>query len=191
MEQTIEVIVEGGKASAAPPLGPALGPLGVDIQGVVDSINKKTGDLAGMKVPVKVIIDTDSKEYKIEVGKPPASALILKELGIEKGSALPGTDRVGDLSIEQVKKIARAKFGSDDESYINQIKGACRSLGVTIDEGRVTAEEVKAAQEHKEHVKEEEKKEASAEGEEGEGSEEKPEGEEEEKKEDENKEKTE
>jgi len=175
MEQTVDVVVEGGKATAAPPLGPALGPLGVNIQAVVDKINEKTKDLAGMKVPVKVIVDTDTKDYKLEVGKPPASALIMKEAGVEKGTALAGTDRVGDISEEQVKKIARAKFGSDDPSKVNQIKGTCRSMGVTIGEGAVSAEELKKAEEHKEHIKEEEeeKEKAAEEGEAAEG-EEKP-----------------
>ncbi|MCK4714601.1 MAG: 50S ribosomal protein L11, partial [Candidatus Aenigmarchaeota archaeon] len=86
-EQTVDVVVEGGKANAAPPLGPALGPLGVNIQEVVDAINEKTKDLDGIKVPVKVIIDPATKKFRLEVGKPPASALILKELKLEKGSA--------------------------------------------------------------------------------------------------------
>ncbi len=167
MEKTIEVVVEGGKATAAPPLGPALGPLGVNITEVVDDINEKTSELEGMKVPVKVIVDTGTKDHRIEVGKPSASALIIKELNIEKGSSLPGKDRVGDLTNAQVKKIAKAKFGSDDEPHVNQIKGTCRSMGITIGEGEVTEEELKAAEEHKEQVMEEgaEAGEAPAEGE--------------------------
>lgn len=179
-EQTVAAVVEGGKASAAPPLGPALGPLGVNIQEIVDAINEKTRDLAGMKVPVKVIVNPDTKAFRLEVGKPPASALILKELNIQKGAATAGKDRVGDLTEEQVKKIARAKFGSDEEDYVNQIKGTCRSMGVTIGKGQVTEEEKKAAEEHKkEALEEEEKKEEGAEGEaEGEAGEEGAEGEE-------------
>lgn len=168
-EQTVDTVVEGGKASAAPPLGPALGPLGVDIQGIVDAINEKTKDLAGMKVPVKVIVNLDTKAFKLEVGKPPTSALILKELNLQKGAATTGKDRVGDITEEQVKKIARAKFGSDEEGYVSQIKGTCRSMGVTIGEGQVTEEEKQAAEEHKKQaLEEEEKKEEGAEGEAGE-----------------------
>jgi large subunit ribosomal protein L11 len=167
-EQTVDVIVEGGKASAAPPLGPALGPIGVNIQAVVDSINEKTRDLAGLKVPVKVIVDTATKDYRIEIGKPPASALILKELGLQKGAATTGQDRIGDLTGEQVRKIARAKFGSDDEAAVNQIKGTCRSMGVTIGHGKVTKEELELAEKHKheaeEAAKEEEKPAAGEEG---------------------------
>jgi large subunit ribosomal protein L11 len=156
MEQTVDVVVEGGKATAAPPLGPALGPMGVNIQQVVDTINEKTRDLDGIKVPVKVIVDTATHEFRVEVGKPPASALILKELNIEKGSALAGKDRAGDLTNGQVKKIAKAKFGSEDESSVRQIKGTCRSMGVTIGEGEVTDEERRKAEEDKLHVMEEE-----------------------------------
>ena len=181
MEQTVDVVVEGGKANAAPPLGPALGPLGVDIQGVVDEINETTKDMEGIKVPVKVIVDTATKDYRIEVGKPPASQLILKELGAPKGSALAGKDRAGDLTADQVKRIAKAKFGNDEPSSISQIEGTCRSMGVTIGQGEVTEEEKKKAEEDKKHVMEdEEENEKSAEekeeGAEGEGGEEAAEG---------------
>jgi large subunit ribosomal protein L11 len=184
-EQVVDAVVEGGKASAAPPLGPALGPIGVNIQEVVDAINEKTRDLAGVKVPVKVIIDPKTKQFRLEVGKPPASALILKELNLQKGSGTAGTDRAGDLTEDQVKKIARAKFGSDDENYTSQIKGTCRSMGITIGQGQVTEEEKRLAEEHKKQALEEEKEkeaaaEAKAEGEaaEGEGGEEDTEAEE-------------
>jgi large subunit ribosomal protein L11 len=168
-EKTVDTVVEGGKASAAPPLGPALGLLGVNIQEVIDAINEKTRDLAGMKVPVKVTVDTATKKFRLSVGTPPASALILKEAGLQKGAATTGTDRVGDLTEEQVKKIARAKFGSDENTYVNQIKGTCRSMGITIGEGKVTEEEKMLAEQHK-HEAEEAAKEAeekAAEGEEG------------------------
>ena len=84
MAQTVDALVEGGKASAAPPLGPALGPLGVNIGQVVAEINKKTADFKGMQVPVKVIIDTDTKEFEIKIGTPPAAELIKQEAGIKK-----------------------------------------------------------------------------------------------------------
>ena len=69
-KETIEVLIEGGKATAAPPLGPALGPMGVNIGQVVSDINSKTQSFKGMQVPVKVIIDTDTKGYKISIGTP-------------------------------------------------------------------------------------------------------------------------
>ena len=81
MPEIIEVLVDGGEASPGPPLGPALGPLGVNIMNVANDINKKTGPFKGMKVPVKITI-ADDKSYEIEVGTPPISALIKDELGL-------------------------------------------------------------------------------------------------------------
>ncbi|NIO23033.1 MAG: 50S ribosomal protein L11 [Candidatus Aenigmarchaeota archaeon] len=162
-KEKVEVMVEAGKASAAPPLGPALGPLGVPIQNVIDEINRKTKDLEGMKVPVTVIVDTVTKGFEIKVGSPPAAALIRKELGIEKGSSETGKIRAGDLSEEQVKKVASAKFGSTEDRYVNQIKGTARSMGITIGEGKLSEEEMKAAEEaHKKAAEEAAAAEAAA-----------------------------
>ncbi len=170
-KQTIEVMVDGGKASAGPPLGPALGPLKVNIGEVIAAINEKTKDMAGMKVPVKVIVDTDTKTFEIETGSPPTSSLIKKEIKLEKGSGETGTGRVGDLTTEQAKKIARIKFGSDDKPSVSQVEGTGRSMGVTVGKGEVSEEEVKAAEDaakaHAEEAaakaEEAEKKEAAAE----------------------------
>jgi large subunit ribosomal protein L11 len=177
-QQTIEALVEGGKASAGPPLGPALGPAGVNIQEVIAAINEKTKDMAGMKVPVKVIVN-DDKSFEIEVGTPPISALILKELGMKKGSEETGKRRVADLTPEQAKKIARVKFGKDDQSAVNQVEGSARSMGITVGKGAVTEEEKQAYEEAKK-LEEEEKAAAEAEKKEAEEKpeEEKPEAEE-------------
>ena len=80
----VEVLIEGGKATAAPPLGSQLGPLKVNLGQIVIDINKKTSDFKGMKVPVKVIVDKDTKTYEIEIGTPPTSQLIKTELNIKK-----------------------------------------------------------------------------------------------------------
>ena len=80
MAETIEALVDGGQASAGPPLGPALGPMGINIKAVIDKINEETKAFDGMKVPVKVIVDTSAKTFEIEVGTPPTSSLIMKEL---------------------------------------------------------------------------------------------------------------
>ena len=136
-KETIETLIEGGKASAAPPLGPVLGPLKVNIGLVVADINKKTSDFKGMKVPIKVIVDTDTKEYEIEVGTPPASQLIKSELGIQKGSGTPNNEYVADMNLEQIKKVARMKFdvllSNDLSGAVREIAGTCYSLGVTVD----------------------------------------------------------
>ena len=110
MVQSIEVLVEGGKATPGPPLGPQLGPLGVNIPQVIKEINEKTKDYAGMQVPVKISVDPKTKQFTITVGTPPTSALVKKEIGVEKGSGNPKANKVGDLNIEQIKKIARMKI---------------------------------------------------------------------------------
>lgn len=162
-KEKIEVMVEGGKATPAPPLGPALGPLGVPMQKVIDEINRKTKDLAGMKVPVIVTADTVTKDFEIKVGSPPATALVKKELGLEKGSSEAGKIRVADLSEDQVRKVASAKFGSTDDRYVNQIRGSARSMGITIGEGQLSEEERKAAEEaHKRAAEEAAAAEAAA-----------------------------
>ncbi len=146
-KQIIETMVKGGKATAGPPLGPALGPLKINTKNVVDRINEKTRDMEGMDVPVKVIVNTESKEFEILVGTPPVSALVKKELNLQKGGGETGIKRVGDLTEEQVSKIARIKFGSDSEKHTSQVKGTCRSMGVTIGKGKVTQEELKRYEE--------------------------------------------
>jgi large subunit ribosomal protein L11 len=136
-KEKIETLIEGGKATAAPPLGPALGPLKVNIGQVVADINKKTADFKGMKVPVIVTVDTKTKEYEISVGTPPASQLIKTELNIKTGSATPDKEFVGDMSIEQIKKIARMKYdallANDLSAAVREIAGTCYSIGIKID----------------------------------------------------------
>lgn len=135
--ETVETLIQGGKATAAPPLGPALGPLGVNIGLVIAEINKKTASFAGMQVPVKVIVDKSTKEFSIEVGTPPASALIKKEARIEKGAANPLTDKIADLRIEQIIKIAKMKedslLGRDLKQKIKEIIGTCNSMGILVE----------------------------------------------------------
>jgi large subunit ribosomal protein L11 len=151
-KETIEVLIEGGKATAAPPLGPALGPMGVNIGQVVGDINNKTSGFKGMQVPVKVIIDTDTKEYSIVVGTPPASSLIMKEAIIQKGSGNPLADKVADLKIEQIIKIAKMKedslLGKNNISRVKEIIGTCDSMGVLV-EGKPARETIKDINEGK------------------------------------------
>lgn len=135
--QKISSLVTGGEASAGPPLGPALGPLGVNIMEVIAEINKKTEDFKGMKVPVTVSIDPDTKKWEIDVGVPSVSALLLKEADIQKGSGTSGTEWVADIKMDSVVKIAKAKL---DSSYATSLKsvaksviGTCVSLGIKIE----------------------------------------------------------
>jgi large subunit ribosomal protein L11 len=144
--QTVEALVDGGKASAAPPLGPALGPLGVNIGQVIAEINKKTEVFKGMQVPVKVIVDTSSKSFTITVGTPPASALIRKEANIEKGSSNPLQDKVADLRIEQIIKVAKMKedviHGKTMKERVKVIMGTCNSMGILV-EGKPAVDAIK------------------------------------------------
>ncbi|MFW6149029.1 MAG: 50S ribosomal protein L11 [Atribacterota bacterium] len=152
MAEKIEALVEGGKATAGPPLGPALGPMGVNIMQVINTINDKTKEFEGMKVPVKVIVDPATKNFEIEVGTPPAASLILNEMGKEKGSGSPSKHKIGDLTIDQAIKVAKMKFGSllgkDLKEKTKEIIGTCVSMGVTV-EGKTPNEIQKAIDEGK------------------------------------------
>ena len=141
--QKISSLVTGGGASAGPPLGPALDPLGVNIMEVINAINDKTKDFEGMKVPVTVSVDPDTKKWDIEVGIPSAAALILKEAGIQKGSGASGTEWVGDVTIDAIAKIANTKL---EKSYATSLKsvaktiiGTCLALGIKV-EGKTPKE---------------------------------------------------
>ncbi len=145
-KQTVDTMVAGGKASAAPPLGPALGPLGVPINLVIAKINEKTKAFAGMQVPVKVIVDTDTKEFEITVGTPPTSELLKKEAGIEKGAANPLREKVADLKIEQVIKVSMMKqdalSGKDAVARVKEVVGTCDSMGLLV-EGKRAKDTIK------------------------------------------------
>ena len=165
--ETIKVLIEGGKATAAPPLGPALGPMGVNIGEVVKTINEKTASFKGMQVPVEVIINKATKTFEIEIGTPPASALLKKEAGIEKGSGNPKEDKVADVLIEQIIKVAKMKesvlLGKSLKERVKEIIGTCNSMGLLV-EGKPAIEATKLVNEGKfdKEIKEE-KTELSAE----------------------------
>jgi large subunit ribosomal protein L11 len=132
--KTIDVIVEGGKATPGPPLAPALAPMGVNIGQVVAKINEMTKDFAGMKVPVKVHVDPKTKTYTIEVGSPPTAEIIKKEVGIEKGAGNREA-AAGDLKLEKAVAIAKTKrnsLGKDLKETLKEILGTCVSMGINI-----------------------------------------------------------
>ena len=137
MPERLEVLVDGGKATAGPPLGPALGPLGLNIMQVVKDVNDRTKAFEGMKVPVILLIDTKTKSYTIEVGTPPASALILKEVGVEKGSGDAGKQKVGNLTLKQAIRVATIKgdalAGKSVKMRVAEVVGTCVSMGITVE----------------------------------------------------------
>lgn len=137
MADEVSVMVEGGKAAAGAVLGAALGPLGVNVGQVVAQINEQTKGFAGMKVPVVIRVDPATRAFTLTVGRPPVAALLLKEVGKEKGSGKPKSESIGDVTLAQVTKIAEAKGadlqGRSAEERINQVIGTCVSMGVTVD----------------------------------------------------------
>jgi len=136
MTDKVELLVDGGKATPGPPIGPALGPLGVNIMAIVKEINEKTKNFAGMKVPVKILLEKD-KTFTVTVGTPPTSALIKTELKIELGSKNPRLEKVGDLKMAQAVKIAKMKgddvLGKTLRDKVSEVIGTCVSMGVTVE----------------------------------------------------------
>ncbi|MCS7140430.1 MAG: 50S ribosomal protein L11 [Candidatus Nezhaarchaeota archaeon] len=137
VKKTVRFIVEGGKATAGPPIGPALSPTGLNVMAVVNKINELTKEFGGMRVPVDVMYDPDTKEFEVKVGIPTTAALLLRELRAEKGSPSPAKQRIGDLTIEQIIKVALIKrpnlLSKTLKAAVKEILGTCLSLGITVD----------------------------------------------------------
>lgn len=136
MAVEVSILVEGGKAAAGATLGSALGPLGVNVGQVVTKINEETKQFAGMRVPVIIRVDPNTRAFTLVVGRPPVAALLLKEAKKEKGSGKPKGEVIGDVSLEAVKRIAEAKGedleGRSIEEKMNQVIGTCVSLGLSV-----------------------------------------------------------
>ena len=136
MGETVEALVDAGKASAGPPLGPSLGPSGVNVKQVIDEINAKTKEMTGMQVPVKVKVE-DDKSFSIVVGTPPASSLIKKVLSIEKGSGEAGTVVAADMNLDHAITVAKQKgpglTGGDIKAMTSEILGVAKSMGLTCE----------------------------------------------------------
>jgi large subunit ribosomal protein L11 len=147
-KKVVEALVAGGQATAGPPLGPSLGPLGVNVLTIVNKINELTGSYAGMKVPVKITVDPETKEFEVSIGIPTTGALIVKESGIQKGSGTPRTQTVGNLSMEQVVRIAEIKrptlLAGNMKAAVKEVVGTCISMGVTVDQkdGKAVMQEI-------------------------------------------------
>lgn len=136
-KKSIDALVSGGQATAGPPLGPALGPLGVNVLAIVNKINELTNDFAGMKVPVKITVDPETKEFEVTVGTPTTSALIVSALKIQKGSGSPKEEKVGNLTIAQIIDLAKKKqqevLARSLKLAAKEVLGSCVSMGVTVD----------------------------------------------------------
>ncbi len=138
MPQSVSTMVEGGKATSGPPLGPALGPLGLNMGQVIKDINELTKEFKGLQVPVTVVVtDPANKKYEIKVGMPPTSALLKKELNIEKGSGKRKETVAGNITVDQLKRVASTKMekllANDLNAAVLEVAGTCISMGITID----------------------------------------------------------
>ncbi|MGQ9781312.1 MAG: 50S ribosomal protein L11 [Nitrososphaeria archaeon] len=136
-KKVVNVLVTGGEANAGPPLGPALGPLGVNVVAIVKEINEMTKEYSGMRVPVYVEVDTETKAFNIRVGIPTVSALLAKEAGIPKGAGTTGKDYVGNITFEQLLKVANVckqkSYSTSTKSAIGEVLGSCASMGIKVD----------------------------------------------------------
>jgi large subunit ribosomal protein L11 len=139
VEKSFNFIVNGGKASGGPPIGPALGPMGVNIMAIVNEINAQTKEYDGLPVPVDVVIDTDTKKYTVKVGMLTTFALISQTAKLDKGSGTPNTAYVADITMDQLVSIAKKKraglYAATLKTAVREVLGTCQSAGVTV-EGR-------------------------------------------------------
>ena len=133
----IKLQLPAGKATPAPPVGPAFGQHGVNIMGFCKEFNAKTANQAGLIIPVVITVYQD-RSFSFILKTPPAAVLIKKELGLESGSGVPNRTKVGTLTKDQVRKIAELKMpdlnAATIETAMSMIEGTARSMGVTIAE---------------------------------------------------------
>ncbi len=134
----IKLQAKGGQATPAPPIGPALGQHGINIGQFVSQFNERTKDLNGTIVPVVITLYKD-KSFNFEVKSPPAAVLLKQAAEIAKGSGIPNKEKVGKISVEQLRKIAETKFEDLNAHDLVQaekiIEGTARSMGIEV-EGR-------------------------------------------------------
>jgi large subunit ribosomal protein L11 len=135
IKAVVKVQIPAGKATAAPPVGTALGPHGINMGQFIKDYNERTASLAGTVVPAVVTIFED-RSFSFVTKSPPAADLIRKEAGIEKGSGKPNKDKVGKISKAQVKKIAETKMNDLNatslEAAMRMVEGTARSMGVEV-----------------------------------------------------------
>ncbi len=131
----IKLAIPAGKANPAPPIGPALGQHGVNIMAFCKEYNAKTADKVGLVVPVEISVFED-RSFTFILKTPPASVLIKKAIGIEKGSGQPNKDKVGSITRAQLKEIAETKMpdlnANDIEAAMRIVEGTARNMGVTV-----------------------------------------------------------
>jgi large subunit ribosomal protein L11 len=131
----IKLAIPAGKANPAPPIGPALGQHGVNIMAFCKEYNARTSDQVGLVVPVEISVFED-RSFTFILKTPPASVLIKKAIGIEKGSGQPNREKVGTITRNQIKEIAETKMpdlnANDIEAAMRIVEGTARNMGVTV-----------------------------------------------------------
>lgn len=131
----IKVQAVGGKATPAPPLGPVLGQAGINIGEFVNQFNEQTRERMGEIVPVEINV-YDDRTFTFVTKTSPASRMILKAIGKDKGSSKNATSKVGTITQDQIREIAQAKMvdlnAASEEAAMKIIEGTCRSMGVTV-----------------------------------------------------------
>ena len=131
----IKLQIPAAKATASPPVGPALGQHGVNISQFIKEFNERTKDQAGFKIPVVITVYSD-RSFTFITKTPPVPVLIKKALGLESGSGKPNKTKVGQLTQAQVREIAEKKMpdlnAANIESAMSMVKGTARSMGVTV-----------------------------------------------------------
>ena len=136
IKTTLKLQIEAGKANPAPPVGPALGQHGVNIQQFCQQFNEATKEMAGDVIPAEITIYED-RTFDFKLKTPPASALLKKAAGIEKGSGDPLKKKAGKVSKDQVREIAEKKVADlnakDIDAAIKIIEGTARSMGIEIE----------------------------------------------------------
>jgi len=136
-EKVVKLLIEGGKATPGPPIGPTLGPLGINVMEVVNKINELTAQYKGLTVPVKVIVDTETKKFRVEVGVPTTTALLLKAVGASEPSGDPAHKKIGDLPLEKIIEIVLMKkrqlLAKTIKGAVKTILGTARAIGITVE----------------------------------------------------------
>ncbi len=131
----IKLQIEAAKATASPPVGPALGQHGVNIAQFIKEFNERTKDQAGFKIPVVITVYAD-RSFTFITKTPPTATLILKACGIAKGSGVPNKDKVATITKAQVQEIAERKMpdlnAASLEAAMSNVAGTCRSMGITV-----------------------------------------------------------
>lgn len=136
-KEVIELLVEGGNAKPGPNIGPKLSQLKLNIGEVISKINEATKEFKGLQVPVKIIVDTETRKYEIEVGLPPTSSLLKREANIEIAKRTKPDEVVGNVTMEQIIKVAKMKMKdlntNNLKSAVKMVLGTALSLGLTVD----------------------------------------------------------